>query len=110
MFAVPGLAARRWVGADAMRPAAKALTRALGVRDAALGLGTMLALRYGAGRNGAPVRGWLEASAMSDAGDAVATVLHWRRLPRVGRWLTLLASATAAYTGARLASREPSNP
>lgn len=42
--------------------------RMLGVRDVALGLGTLLAAR----RNPGSVRGWTEAGALADAGDALA--------------------------------------
>ena len=49
----PGLAGRRWIGADAARRQVKVLARAFGVRDLAIGLGVVIALD-----RGAPVRGW----------------------------------------------------
>lgn len=94
----PSFVARAWVGEGAGEPTAKALARALGVRDAALGLGTLLALEHGES-----TRGWLEAAALADAGDAVATLAGWRNLPALRRWLALVASVGAAYVGARLA-------
>src|ERR687896_510 len=66
----PGLAGRLWVGRDARTPGARVLGRAFGARDLALGLGVVIALD-----RGAPVRGWLEASALSDAGDFTAGLL-----------------------------------
>ncbi|MFN2555611.1 MAG: hypothetical protein ABR592_01850 [Nitriliruptorales bacterium] len=94
----PSFVARAWVGEGAAEPAVKALARALGVRDAALGLGALIALEHGESP-----RGWLEASALADAGDAVATLAGWRELPTLRRWLALVASVSAAYLGARLA-------
>src|SRR3954452_4215209 len=72
----PALPARPWVGADAGRASVTTLGRALGARDVALGLGTVLAQR-----RGAPVRGWLEGSALADTGDVVATIIGWRSRP-----------------------------
>ena len=65
----PGTAARGWIGVDATRPGTRVITRALGARDLALGLGIVIAID-----RGAPVRGWLEASALSDAVDFLATL------------------------------------
>jgi hypothetical protein len=49
---------------------APVFARMLGARDIALGLGTVIALD-----RGAPVRGWLEGAALSDAADCVACLL-----------------------------------
>jgi hypothetical protein len=65
----PGLA-KRWIGDQAEHPAVKVVTRALGVRDFALGLGAAIAID-----RGVPARGWFEAAALSDAVDLVATLL-----------------------------------
>jgi hypothetical protein len=77
---VPGFAARSWIGEDSARPAVKVLARALGVRDAALGLGIAVALDHGT-----PVRGWLEAAAVSDGVDLAATLLAGDAIPDRGR-------------------------
>jgi hypothetical protein len=91
----PGVAAKGWVGDDATRRPVKVVTRALGARDLALGLGVVIALD-----RGAPVRGWLEASALSDGVDCVATVLGGGSLPALGRrGVILLAAASAAAAG-----------
>jgi hypothetical protein len=95
----PGIAARGWVGDDAMRPSVKVITRALGARDLALGLGIVIALD-----RGAPVRGWLEASALSDGVDGLATLLGGRALPTVGRVGVLALAAASGGVAAWLAS------
>ncbi len=99
-FLAPWLPARPWIGADAARPTAKTLDRGLGARDVALGLGTVLAQR-----SGAPVRGWLGACALADAGDVAATVIGWRSSPRFGRFAVIAAAAGGAATCSVLAWR-----
>ena len=63
----PTLAGGLMIGKDGSRGGAKLLSRMVGARDVALGLGTVIALD-----RGAPVRGWLEASALADGADAAA--------------------------------------
>lgn len=95
----PTLPLRPWIGRNvAWRPQAKLLARALGARDVALGLGVVLALRHDA-----PVRGWVEAGGMADAGDVLATLLAFTTLPKAGRF-TVLAAAGGAVAAARLAA------
>jgi hypothetical protein len=95
----PRLPATPWVGrADAGRPSAKVLSRALGARDVALGLGPVLALRHGT-----PVRGWVEAGGLADAGDLVATLLAWRHVPRRTR-LLMVAIIGGSMAASRLAA------
>ncbi len=63
----------------------------IGGRDIALGLGTVIALD-----RGAPVRGWIEASALADGVDAVACLLGRRHMPhRAFVGVVTLASAAA---------------
>ncbi|HUZ19959.1 MAG TPA: hypothetical protein VMU75_05240 [Acidimicrobiales bacterium] len=98
-LAVPALPAAPWVGPDeAKRPAVRLFARTLGGRDLALGLGAVMAAR-----DGAPVRGWVEAGALADAGDTAATVLGFGELPRRSRWLVLGLTVGAAVAGAVLA-------
>ena len=95
----PTVPLRPWVGRDfAWQPRAKLLARSLGARDLALGVGVMLALRHKS-----PVRGWVEGAALADAGDTLATLLAFGKLPKSGRWL-VLASAAGAAAAARLAA------
>jgi hypothetical protein len=93
----PGLAGRLWVGGEAARPASKVLGRAFGVRDLALGLGVVIAID-----RGAPVRGWLEGSAMSDAGDTLAGLLNLDALPPAIRPGVLALGAGSAAVAAWL--------
>jgi hypothetical protein len=95
----PTVPLRPWVGRDfAWQPRAKLLARSLGARDLALGIGVMLALRHKT-----PVRGWVEGAGLADAGDTLATLLAFGKLPKSGRWL-VLASAAGAAAAARLAA------
>jgi hypothetical protein len=90
----PTVVARPWIGEEAHGPGAKVLGRALGGRDLALGLGPVLAAR-----RDAPIRGWVEAAALADGVDTVATLVAFRRLPRRGRWLVLATAGGAAAAG-----------
>jgi hypothetical protein len=99
-FAAPTLPSRPWVGTDAGRASTRTLARALGARDVALGLGTLLAQRHRS-----PVRGWLEASALADAGDVAATLAGWGSRPRLGRVVVLAAAAGGAVACSALARR-----
>src|SRR4051794_3379514 len=76
----PGWGGRRWIGEAAGDPAVKLVTRALGVRDLAIGLGAVIALD-----RGAPARGWLEAGALSDVVDLVATLVAGDAIPAGAR-------------------------
>jgi hypothetical protein len=96
----PGMALRAWPGRDEARgPVDRLLARSVGVRDVALGVGTLLAVEHDA-----PVRGWLEASMLADAGDAAAIVLGFRHLPRMRAVTMLGASVGAVVAGRRLVS------
>jgi hypothetical protein len=69
--------------------------RMLAARDAALGLGGMLADRHGS----AAVRGWSEAGAFSDAVDAAAFAAS-SAVRRPVQRLSVVLAASAALTGA----------
>jgi len=93
-LAAPGVALRPWVGKVAEDAGGRLLGRSLGARDAALGAGAILAARHDT-----PVRGWIEGGALSDAGDLVATLIAFKRLPRVTRWGVLLMTLGAVVAG-----------
>lgn len=95
-FSLPGIPLGPWVGEGRREPSARLLARALGARDFAIGLGTVLALRHGG-----PVRGWVEAGGMADAGDVLVTGISFPRLPRLGRF-GVLAAAGGGVVAARL--------
>jgi len=82
LLAAPrALAGAAWVGApEARRPVGAALLRAVGARDVALGLGTLLALR-----DGDALAPWLIGGALADGADAVATALAGAAVPARGR-------------------------
>jgi hypothetical protein len=94
----PDVALRPWVGTAGKGPSRRVLARSLGARDLALGLGALVAAR----RN-APIRGWVEAAALADAGDVASTLSAYPHLPRRGRFL-VLASAVGAIAAAVLAA------
>jgi len=107
MLVAPGLSGRTWIGRAADSAATKLIIRGFGGRDLALGLGVVIALD-----RGAPVRGWLEGSALADVGDFVATVLAGDAIPPAARkGISALAagSAVAAIALSRVLD-EPSEP
>jgi hypothetical protein len=93
----PGLAGRGWIGNEARRRPVKVLARAFGARDLALGLGVAIALD-----RGAPVRGWIEAGALSDAIDTAASLLAGNSIPPAIRWPCVALGAGSAALGAAL--------
>jgi hypothetical protein len=103
----PGLAGRAWIGGEAGRRPVKVLARAFGARDLALGLGVAIALD-----RGAPVRGWIEAGALSDAIDTAASLLAGNSIPPSVRWPCVALGAGSAALGAALARQfdGPSTP
>jgi hypothetical protein len=97
-FVAPRWAAKLWTGEDITGTTAVMGLRSLGARDAALGLGLLIALR-----RQAPVRGWLEAGALSDAGDVLNTLMSRRGLPLSRSVLGVLAAGGGVALGRRLA-------
>src|SRR3954452_8374751 len=91
----PARAGRMWVGPDASLPGTKLFIRALGARDFALGLGTMLAMRHNR-----PTRGWLEASGLADFADLVVTIVARDEVPAASRVAVYaIAGPSAALCG-----------
>jgi hypothetical protein len=66
----PGVVARTMTGRGGSEGGTRLFVRMVGARDLGLGLGVLVALN-----RDAPVRGWLEASAVVDGIDATACVL-----------------------------------
>lgn len=97
LVALPGFAGGRWIGPAAHDGGVKVLARALGVRDLALGVGTLRALDAGE-----PARSWVALGALSDAVDLAATALAIRAIgPR--RALPVMAVAATATVAGLLA-------
>jgi hypothetical protein len=89
LCAAPALAAQ-WVGGDARTPGARVITRVLGARDAALGLGTL-----SAAGDSDELRRWLVATSACDAFDFAATLTS-PPSPRRNLVLAMAAAATVA--------------
>ncbi len=105
LVAAPGFGARALSGrsASGIEPL---LTRMLGARDLTLGLGTVIALD-----RGAPVRGWLEAAALADTADCVASLLSRSQMSQRALLGTLSLASASALAGAYLARRlDPAPP
>lgn len=97
----PGQLAGNWLGKEngsARLPSVQILGRASGGRDLTLGLGALSALT-GPGTKAVP---WLAAGGVVDAVDGMATVLMWRRLPPVGRWVFAAAAGGTAVISAMI--------
>ena len=96
----PGLLGRAMTGRDGVMGGAPLFARMVGARDLGLGLGVLLALD-----RGAPVRGWLEASAVVDGIDAGACLLARRHL-RTSVFPAAVGLATAGALLSGWLSRE----
>lgn len=98
VFLMPRRLGRWWTGEEEISTTSKMALRSLGGRDAALAVGTLIALE-----NDGNVRGWLEAGALADASDAVGTLTNWGELPPLRRLLGLASSVSAVTVGLNLA-------
>jgi hypothetical protein len=101
----PSLAGRMWIGSDAGRRPVKVLARAFGARDLAIGLGVVIALD-----RGTPVRGWIEAGALSDAIDTAASLLAGGSIPTAIRWPAIALGAGSTTAGVKLAPEFDESP
>ncbi len=95
--ASPRLATRVMSGRSGPEGVAPLFARMLGARDVALGLGTVIALD-----RGAPVRGWLEGSALADAADCVAALLARNEMSSIAFRATAGLGGASALLGAFL--------
>jgi hypothetical protein len=77
----PKLMERAWIGKQARLPGAQLLSRGVGARDLALGLGGLQALT----RDDGSARPWLAAAAVCDTVDFGATWTAGRGIPRQAR-------------------------
>jgi hypothetical protein len=104
MVVTPGLFGRLWIGASGRSPAVRVLTRALGIRDVALGLGLLRATELGQDDHS-----WLVLGAASDAVDALATLAAFPHLPRLRRWMVVASAAGASSAGLAASQLEPAS-
>lgn len=98
--AAPERSVRSWIGPDAGRPGAQLVTRGLGARDVAIGLGTLRALRQG--DSPGP---WTVAALLSDAIDLVATLAVAGSLPRSARLVGVGMTGGSTLLGLWLARK-----
>jgi hypothetical protein len=94
MVAAPAAVTRGWIGADAGRPGAQALTRGFGARDVILGALTLHTL----GRPGVGPR-MVATCAVGDVVDLVATLKEREHLPKTGVAGTAVIAGGAAIAG-----------
>lgn len=101
--AAPSTFGATWIGAKtASKSNVQVVLRALGVRDVALGAGTV------AGSMAGSPQPWLIASLAADLGDITATLIGRDHLPDQGVRNTLLLASAAAVTGSILVAAEMS--
>lgn len=102
----PGLATRVMGDRRGVAGIAPVFARMLGARDIALGLGAVIALD-----RGKPVRGWLEAAALADTADSVASILGREKLSPLAFKASAVLAAASAAVGVLLARRlDPAPP
>jgi hypothetical protein len=94
LIARPEMATAMWVGRDGARPGGRVLARALGARDAALGAGTLAALRARQ-----PITGWVAGGLLADTTDLLATHAARARLPRGAAALIYALAGGALVAG-----------
>ncbi|MEX0659538.1 MAG: hypothetical protein WD080_10430 [Egibacteraceae bacterium] len=102
----PRAATRRFLRAEDAAPDALTAWRMAGVRDVALGLGTVMAAR----KASPSLRGWVEASALADAGDVYAFSRDGAFYPVLRAAAGLTAGALAGvgiWTARRLGDPDP---
>ncbi len=88
----PERMAEPWVGELARSPSARVLSRAMGGRDLAIGVGCLRALI----RSDEEALSWVALGGMADAVDTVATLMALGHLHPARRWLVLALTAGAA--------------
>ena len=98
--ACPRLATRVMSKGGDTEGIAPLLARMLGARDIALGLGTVIALD-----RGAPVRGWVEGAALSDAADCLACLVARDSMSPGAFYASASLGGATALLGAFLSRR-----
>jgi hypothetical protein len=100
MLVLPGLVGRAWIGSSASTRGVRAIVRALGVRDAVIGIGTLVTLD-----DDRPVSHWLWYAAASDAVDALATMLAAGSIPKRALVSVVAMAGGGAAANIRLAQQ-----
>lgn len=102
LVAAPERLARRWLGPDARRAPAQVPLRALGMREALLHAGGIVAVV-----RGGSVRPWFAASIAGDLTDIASTVAGRRELPDGAAAATAFVAGASALLSAAVAVRQP---
>lgn len=95
-IARPTVMERGWIGKQARLPGAQVLSRAVGARDLALGLGGLQAVR----RDDGSAQAWLAAAAICDVVDFGATRAAGRGIPEQARTGVLAIAGVSALLSA----------
>jgi hypothetical protein len=98
LIAAPRRLASRWLGEAANEPPVQVPLRGLGMREAVLHTGALLALR-----RRTALRPWLAASIAGDLTDVIATAAGRRRLPPGSPLATLAVGGGSALVSLLLA-------
>jgi hypothetical protein len=101
-LAAPAITGATLAGPDAALPDAQAFLRGMGAREIGLGLGLLAAIR-----SGGPVRQWVIAILLGDAGDIIGIGRAWRHMPPAKRWVGLGTAGAAAAAGAGVLASLP---
>jgi hypothetical protein len=92
LILTPGRVTSPWLGRDAGRAGTRVLSRGLGARDLALGLGALVVSED-------QLRPWMAAGIVADTADLLATVAAGDSLPLVGRVLVAGVASGGAILG-----------
>jgi hypothetical protein len=98
LFMAPRKVMSGWVGDPGSAPATPVAARAAGARDAAIGLGLLLALEG----DGKPRR-WLEAGAIADAADSLAVLAEFREVGGIRGLFWAAVAGGSAWLNLQLA-------
>jgi hypothetical protein len=93
LVAAPERVTGPWLGKDAGRVGTQVVTRGLGARDLALGVGGLIAPT-------AQLRPWVAAAIAADAADLVGTLAAGDALPVTGRVLVGVVASAGVVLGA----------
>ncbi|MCW3013870.1 MAG: hypothetical protein JWO02_962 [Solirubrobacterales bacterium] len=100
LVVLPEQSSRPWLGDVSATAGAQVAVRALGIRDVLLGAITLHTLSH-------PQVGarWLQACAVADTVDAVATYAARDELPTAGAWGTIAMATVGAVDGLLVAAK-----
>lgn len=93
----PSFVGRQWIGRSGTQPDTQVMTRAFGIRDVALGVATLGAMRS-AGTDGVGFRVLMGVGVVVDAVDLASAAAAGDEIPSAGQ--TMAIAGSAALTGA----------